>query len=145
MTEQPQPPDSPQSPQSPKPPAQQQAYAAAPPPIANQGSNGMAIAALVMGILTIVFFFLFFPLSFILGILGIIFGFIARGRARENPSVGGGGMALAGIITSIIGLLLALIVSVVIGLLLGAAVSSSTSSTSSKRQLQGIQQPNRRG
>ncbi len=141
MTEQPPSPDSPQSPQSPEPPARPQAHAAGPPPIANQGSNGMAIAALVMGILTIVFFFLFVPLSFILGILGIIFGFIARGRARENPSVGGGGMALAGIITSIIGLLLALIVSVVIGLLLGAAVSSSYELHELERQLEGIQQP----
>lgn len=147
MTEQPPPPESPQSPQSPEPPAQPQtsaqpqAYAGAPPPIASAGSNGMAIAALIMGVLTIIFFFLFFPLAIILGILGIIFGFIGRGRARDNPAAGGGGMALAGIITSIIGLLLSLIVSVVIGLLLGAAVSSSDELYELERQLEGIQQP----
>lgn len=144
MTEQPQSPDSPQSPQSPDPSppaAAPQVHAATPPPIANAGSNGMAIAALVLGISTIIFFFLFFPLAFVLGILGVIFGFIGRSRARENPTVGGGGMALAGIITSIIGFLLALIVSVLIGLVIGAAVSSEDELYELERQLEGIQQP----
>jgi Domain of unknown function (DUF4190) len=54
-------------------------------------TNGLAIAALICGC---VGFLLFIP-----GILGIIFGFIARGQIkRSNGQQKGEGMALAGII-----------------------------------------------
>ena len=54
-------------------------------------TNGLAIAALICGCAG---FLLFIP-----GILGIIFGFIARGQIkRSNGQQKGDGMALAGII-----------------------------------------------
>ncbi len=54
-------------------------------------TNGLAIAALICGC---VGFLLFIP-----GILGIIFGFIARGQIKKsNGQQKGDGMALAGII-----------------------------------------------
>ena len=56
-----------------------------------QKTNGLAIAALICGICG---FLLFVP-----GILGIIFGFIARSQIRQsNGQQKGNGMALAGII-----------------------------------------------
>jgi len=56
-----------------------------------QKTNGLAIAALICGICG---FLLFIP-----GILGIIFGFVARSQIRRsNGQQKGNGMALAGII-----------------------------------------------
>ena len=56
------------------------------PPPGQQPSNGMAIAALVLGILAVVFFFLFFPIGFILAVLAIIFGFIGRATGEPGPA-----------------------------------------------------------
>ena len=68
-----------------------------PPPVPYGGgaaprrTNGMAIAALVCGICGF--------LCFIPAILGIVFGFVARGQIRNTGGVqGGDGMARAGII-----------------------------------------------
>lgn len=73
-------------------------------------TNGLAIASMVLGILGILLFW-FFGLGVLLGILAVVFGFIARGQiAREGH--GGRGMALAGIITGFVavGLLVLLFV-----------------------------------
>lgn len=43
--------------------------------------NGMGTAALVLGILALVFSILFFPAGLVMGVLAIIFGFIGRGGA----------------------------------------------------------------
>jgi hypothetical protein len=84
----------------------------------------MAVAALVLGILAIVFVFIFFPLAFVLGLLAIIFGIIGRRRADENPAVGRKGMATAGLVTGILGILLALVISVIIGIFLSSVDES---------------------
>ena len=69
--------------------------------------KGMAVAALVLGIVS---FFLSF-LGIVTAILAIIFGAIARKRAKNNPEIyGGKGMASAGMVLGIIYLTLALIV-----------------------------------
>ena len=59
-------------------------------------SNGYAIAALVLGIVSIVFSFFLQWLGLILGIVGIILAVIAK---KKNPT----GMAKAGLVLSIIG------------------------------------------
>jgi hypothetical protein len=59
-------------------------------------AKGLAIAAMVLGISSLVIF----PLA---GILGIIFGTIALKRIKANPSQEGRGMALAGLICGIVG------------------------------------------
>ena len=59
-------------------------------------SNGYAIAALVLGIVSIVFSFFLQWLGLILGIVGIILAVIAK---KKNPT----GMATAGLVLSIIG------------------------------------------
>jgi len=72
------------------------------------GSNGLAIAALVLGIIGLLLSWLIVPA--ILSILAIIFGFLGRSKAKNQPHVGGTGMAIAGLVTGIIGVLIAIAV-----------------------------------
>ena len=100
-------PDGFQAPQSP-PPSAQNSYQAPPPqqyhqPMPPQEPKGMAIAALVLGILAIVFALV--PLiAFPLGALAVIFGVISL---RRNTAKG---MSIAGLITGSLGLLFTVIV-----------------------------------
>lgn len=67
--------------------------------------NGLGIAALVLGILAIATaLFGGFP-GIILGILAIIFGAVGMGRAKKGRATNRG-MALAGLITGVIGLVI---------------------------------------
>lgn len=66
-----------------------------------QGS-GMAIASMVLGILSIITFLIFF-ISIPLGILAIVFGVIANKKQKN-------GMATAGLVTGIVGIALSLII-----------------------------------
>jgi hypothetical protein len=79
-----------------------------PPPAAGQAgpSNGIAVAALVCGILT------FVCLGPIAGILAVIFGFIGLGKAKETGV--GRGMSLAGIILGLVGTILSIFVIVIL-------------------------------
>ena len=65
--------------------------------------NGMGIAALVLGVLSLFTWFLL--IGGLLGLVAIILGFLGRGRAKRGEATNGG-MALGGIITGLIGLLL---------------------------------------
>ena len=84
-----------------------------PPPMGApvQQSNGMAVAALVLGILAIVTFWIpFFNIvSIIMGIVALILGFLGRGRSKQ-PGVGGGGMAMTGIILGALAIVLSILV-----------------------------------
>ncbi|MDX3854387.1 DUF4190 domain-containing protein [Streptomyces sp. AK02-01A] len=64
-------------------------------------SNGMGIAAMVLGIIAVAVFCIW-GLGVILGVLALIFGIIGRRRARRGQATNGG-MALAGIILGAIG------------------------------------------
>ena len=68
-------------------------YAPVQPPVADPG-KGMAIAAMVLGIIS------FFCFPAITGALGIIFGCVAKGKGSRS------GMAIAGIICGAIGIAL---------------------------------------
>ena len=71
-------------------------------------SNGMAVAGLVLGIIALVLSWLTWP-SWILSILGIIFG--ALGISKANKIGGKGkGMAIAGLVCSIIAIIISIIV-----------------------------------
>ncbi len=85
-----------QQPQYPQAPYQQPQYPQAPyqQPPADPG-KGMAIAALVLGIIS------FFCFPAVTGLLGIIFGSVARSKGTRS-----GGMAMGGIICGIIGIVL---------------------------------------
>ncbi len=75
-----------------------------------QTRNGLAVASLVLGIISI-------PTLGLLGvgaIVAIVLGVIALGRIKKEPATyGGKGMAVAGIITSVVSLLLIAVFAVV--------------------------------
>ena len=69
-----------------------------------QQGNGMAVAAMVLGIIALVLFWV--PvLNWILGLLGIVFGAVGMSKAGKIGGRGKG-MALAGLITGLVGALL---------------------------------------
>ncbi len=72
-------------------------------------NNGKSIASMVLGIVSIPTSFI--PLiGLVLGILALIFYKKAKRLIRENPSrYGGNGMAIAGLVTGIIGIILSLL------------------------------------
>ena len=84
-------------------------------------SNGLAVASLVLGIVSIVFSFigLSIPFGLIIGIVGIILGVMAK---KKNPS----GMATAGLVLSIIGTILCAIVFIACAACIGAIGSAAS-------------------
>ena len=97
------------------------------PPMAGgspEGMNGMAVAGLVMGLLSITLG-IFCCLPFI-PVLGIIFSAIALSQLKKTPGLQSGrGMAIAGLILSLIGLMFSLFLLMMFGFfgLLGQALS----------------------
>lgn len=85
-----------------------------PPPAGTEGQNKtLAIVSLVAGILGITVC----CGGIIPSLVAIITGFMARGKANSNPAeFGGGGLALGGIITGVIGLLGGIVVLILWGL-----------------------------
>ena len=77
------------------------------PPPANQGTDGFAIASLVLGLLGG-------------GVLALIFGLVARSRIKKNGTAGRG-MATAGIVLGILGILGLIAVIVFVVLAVGQA------------------------
>lgn len=74
---------------------------------AAQRTSGKAIAALVLGIVSI------FAFGFIAGVIAIILGVLARKEIDADPSLGGRGLATAGLVLGIIGIVLWALVLVV--------------------------------
>jgi hypothetical protein len=70
-------------------------------------TDGMAITALILGIVAIPGAFFYGVPGIILGALAITFGLVARGRIRRSGGmVGGSGMATAGWILGICGVVI---------------------------------------
>jgi hypothetical protein len=69
--------------------------------VVERKKSGKAIAALVLGILSLVA-----PLGIVLGIIAIVLGALARKEIQASASLDGDGMALAGIITGALGSIL---------------------------------------
>lgn len=63
----------------------------------NSPSNGMAIAAMVLGICAVIFVFIFAPVGIILAVVGLVLSIMAR---KQSPS----GMAIAGLVLNIVAL-----------------------------------------
>jgi hypothetical protein len=68
-------------------------------------TNGLAVAALVVGILSLPFGFACGS-GVLFGIAAIVLGFLGRKKANDEMGGQGAGMALAGIITGALGLLI---------------------------------------
>ncbi len=71
-----------------------------PPAPTVKNDNDMAVAGLIFGVLSNVCCLF----GSVCGILGLIFSIIALTRSEANPQRGGKGMALAGLILSVLGL-----------------------------------------
>lgn len=65
-------------------------------------SNGFAVAALVLGIVSILGFWTF-GIGVVFGVLAIVFGLLGRKKAKEMPGDGKRGLSTAGVITGVIG------------------------------------------
>lgn len=77
-------------------------------------SNGFAIAALVLGIVSIVFSFIGLSwLGLIIGIVGIVLAVVAK---KKNPT----GMATAGLVLSIIGTIFCALIFIACAACIGA-------------------------
>jgi Domain of unknown function (DUF4190) len=74
---------------------------------AQQRTSGKAIAALVLGIVGLFIF------GFIAGVIAIILAVLARKEIDADPSLGGRGLATAGLVLGIIGVVLWALVMVV--------------------------------
>lgn len=77
------------------------------PPVPAGNRNGLGTASLVLGILSLVTWFLF--IGGLFGIVAVVLGFLGRGRAKRREA-SNGGMALAGIVTGAVGILLTVLV-----------------------------------
>jgi hypothetical protein len=103
-------PTNPPPPQFPPGPPQYPGYWAPPPESAQyprpRTGNGKAIAALVLGIVSIVLCWLSL-FDIIPAVLGLIFGILGRNDSLRHPERGGRGMAVAGIACAVVGALLA--------------------------------------
>jgi len=75
------------------------------------GTDGVAVAALVVGILSLLTSW--FVLGGLGGIIALVLGLVALGRIKRNRS-GGRGMAITGVVTGILSILVAIVV-VIIG------------------------------
>ena len=74
-----------------------------------KATSGMAVASLVLGIISILF------CGLLLGPLAVIFGGISKSRIEQSAgTLGGGGMATAGIVTGIIGAALHVLIIVLV-------------------------------
>lgn len=84
-------------------------------------NDGMAIASMVLGIVGIVFFWVPW-LCIPCAIVGLILGAVSKRRIAEaNGQLGGGGMAVTGIVLSIIALALYVLGLIACASILGSA------------------------
>ena len=82
--------------------------------------NGLGTAALVVGISAGIFGVAFFPLGLVLGVVGTVWGSRSRKRARRGEATNGG-MALTGLVLSIVGVLIAIALAFFVGYIFSQA------------------------
>lgn len=75
------------------------------PPAPSQGTNGFAIASLILGILWI------WGLG---SILAFIFGMIGLNQTKKNPQQGGRGLAVAGVVLGSIGIVGVILITIAV-------------------------------
>ncbi|GAB4068058.1 hypothetical protein GCM10028777_25930 [Angustibacter speluncae] len=80
-------------------------------PAGGSRTNVMAIIAIIAGVLAIIASCLWFVAG-PLGIAAIVLGVLGRGKAKRGEA-GGGGLAMAGIITGAIGLVLTIVLTLI--------------------------------
>lgn len=100
-----------------------------PAPASPKGSNGMAVAGFVLGILG--FLGAFIPVlnigAIVLAVIGAALA--AVGLARSKSVRGGKGLAIAGLVLSVLAVVIAIIIDVAVGSAVNNAVKDATSTT----------------
>ncbi len=98
-------------------------YAAAYGMPVQQQSSGLAVASLVLGLLSFLFWFF-------TGIPAVITGHMALNRIKQNPMLGGKGMAIAGLILGYLSIASLLCIGglIVVGLLSGSGTATFSTS-----------------
>lgn len=78
-------------------------------------TSGLAIASMILGILSLVFCWLPYFIGVMMSVLAIIFGGVAMGQTSRDPTLGGRGMAIAGLVCGIvsIAILVILVIAVI--------------------------------
>ncbi|MFE7777998.1 DUF4190 domain-containing protein [Streptomyces sp. NPDC057445] len=115
---------------------QQPQFPQAPAPI--QARNGLGTAALILGIIGTLSGFVpfFFWLAGILGLIGLILGFAARGRVKRGEATNKG-VAITGVVLGLVSLVLSVVGAVVTFKVVGDAVDEinkgASGSSASKR------------
>ena len=97
-----------QPPQPPQPPPPGGGFGA---PQGTGQTNGLAVAGMVTGICSIGFCWSPF-LGAVLGIVGVVLGFVGLGKANQMGGTGRG-MAIAGIVTGAIGILVSIVIFII--------------------------------
>lgn len=92
-----------------------------------QPTSGKAIAALILGITSLVFGVFVGPFAVLLSIPAVVLGSKARREIARDPSIQGSGLALAGYIIGIVGIALFVLVSILIAVVLLGAGDASIS------------------
>ncbi|WP_055493441.1 DUF4190 domain-containing protein [Streptomyces sp. TP-A0356] len=92
--------------------------------------NGLGVAALVLGILSVCLFCLYGVFSLVLGILAVIFGIKGRKRADQGEA-DNRGQAQAGFVLGIIGIVLGIAVIALLIIVITAAINEDKSHSSS--------------
>ncbi|MGW4566170.1 DUF4190 domain-containing protein [Streptomyces sp. NPDC004561] len=88
--------------------------------------NGMGVAALVLGILSICLFCMYGVVSVVLGILAVVFGVKGRRRAERGEATNHG-QAQAGLIMGVIGIVVGIAVIVLLAIGITAAIKNEKS------------------
>jgi hypothetical protein len=84
-------------------------------PGAARGTNGFAVVGLVMGLLSITLQCCCYGVPF--NILGVVFSLIALSQIKQNPRLyDGKGVAVAGLVLSLLSLVLAVVLIAIVGL-----------------------------
>lgn len=77
-----------------------------------QKTNGLAVAALVLGIIALAFCW-YFWVGLIAGALAIIFAAVGKSQIKQNSEMGGAGLATAGLVMGIVAIALVVLIIII--------------------------------
>jgi Na+/melibiose symporter-like transporter len=74
------------------------------------GSNGLAVAALVVGIISLIGIFCFGVGGILFGLVAVVLGVLGMKKANAQPGAPQKGLAIGGIVTGALGLLIGIVI-----------------------------------